>query len=213
MITTFTALHATETSTLIDGPAGKLEMIVGEPTGESRGAWGIVCHPHPLHGGTMHNKVVTTLSKMFQGMGARTVRFNFRGVMRSEGIYDDGKGELDDLLAVIKWVHEERPNQEIWLAGFSFGSLIAALATTQVEVKKLVMVAPPVSYLPADFPPILCKWVLAQGEQDDVVPPAAVFTWAESRDPKPIILRFPDAGHFFHGQLSELRTRIVEGLG
>jgi len=199
---------------LIEGPAGKLEIMVeesGEP--EKQAAWGIVCHPHPLYGGTMHNKVVTTLGKTFQNMGVNTVLFNFRGVGQSEGKYGNGAGELEDLLAVIAWVQRERKH-DIWLAGFSFGAYIAASGAIHVpEAKKLVTVAPAVEHFPMqDLPPITCPWVLVQGELDDVVPPQAVLAWAESRDPKPIIIRFPEAGHFFHGQLAELRARITEAL-
>ncbi|MBX3708983.1 MAG: alpha/beta fold hydrolase [Gammaproteobacteria bacterium] len=209
MITTFTK----EASQLINGPVGQLEIAIGEPTSQERNAWGIVCHPHPLHGGTMHNKVVTTLAKAFQGMGVTTVRFNFRGVMRSEGRFDNGNGELDDLLAVMDWVQQEKARREIWLAGFSFGSYIAARAATEVPISKLVTVAPPVQYFPMQaLPPITCPWVLVQGELDDVVPAEKVFAWAEARDPKPVILRFPQAGHFFHGQLTELRTQIEAAL-
>lgn len=209
MITT----HTKEITQLIHGPAGQLEVAVSEPTSDKRSAWGIVCHPHPLYGGTMHNKVVTTLAKTFQGMGVTTVRFNFRGVMRSEGRFDSGQGELDDLLAVIDWVQQQHIKDEIWLAGFSFGAYIAAKAATQIPINKLVTVAPPVMHFPMQqIPPIECPWVLVQGERDDVVPPADVFAWAESRYPMPIVLRFPEAGHFFHGQLAELRTQIQEAL-
>ncbi len=109
MITTLTK----EVTELINGPAGKLEIAITPALTEERSAWGIVCHPHPLHGGTMHNKVVTTLAKTFQGMGVTTVRFNFRGVMRSEGLYNNGEGELDDLLAVIDWVQREKIKNEL----------------------------------------------------------------------------------------------------
>lgn len=208
-----TTLAQTEVTKMIEGPAGQLEMVQGEPIGESRNAWGIVCHPHPLFGGTMHNKVVTTLAKTLQTMGLHTIRFNFRGVGRSEGEFDNGVGELQDLLAVIDWVQQEKPHQEIWLAGFSFGAFIAAKAATEIPVKRLLTVAPPVQNFPMQsLPPILCKWVLVQGEQDDVVPAKEVLAWAQTRHPKPIILRFPQAGHFFHGQLTELRTRIEEAL-
>ncbi len=208
-----TTVSATEDIQLIEGPAGKLELAVGEPMDVSRPAWGIVCHPHPLFGGTMHNKIVTTLVKTFQGMGVSTVRFNFRGVMRSEGKFDHGDGELDDLLAVIDWVQRERVKNEIWLAGFSFGAYIAAKAATQIPVSKLVTVAPPIQHFPLqNLPPITSTWVLVQGELDDVVPPNEVLAWAESRNPTPIIIRFPQAGHYFHGQLAELRARIEEAL-
>ncbi len=206
-------LTETETHLFLQGPAGQVEAIRGEPTEEPIGAWGIVCHPHPLFGGTMHNKVVTTLVKTFQYLGLDTVRFNFRGVGKSEGTFDNGEGELNDLLAVIDWVRQSHPHRDIWLAGFSFGAYIAAKAATQVSPKKLVTVAPPVQHFPMQtLPPITCPWVLVQGELDEVVPPAAVFAWAESRDPKPVILRFPQATHFFHGQLGELRSRLEEAL-
>lgn len=210
MITTLSTTEKTET---INGPAGLLELVVGEPTGEERSAWGVVCHPHPLFGGTMHNKVVTTLTKVFQNLGVYTVRFNFRGVGQSEGAFDNGVGELEDLLAVLDWVQQQNPKKEIWLGGFSFGAVIAATAATQLPVNKLVTIAPAVEHFPMDnLPPITCPWVLAQGEKDDVVSPQAVFDWAESRDPKPTILRFPEAGHFFHGLLGELRERLEEFL-
>lgn len=202
-----------ETEVFINGPAGQLELLAGEPVGEERRAWGIICHPHPLFGGTMHNKVVTTLVRTFQNLGLNTLRFNFRGVGRSEGEYDNGDGELQDLLAVIDWVQRERGNFNIWLAGFSFGAYIALKAATQIPVKKLVTVAPPVQNFPVqNLPPITCPWVLVQGEQDEVVAASEVFAWAESQDPKPIIIRMPEASHFFHGQLSEMRTRLEEVL-
>lgn len=200
-----------ETSKLIDGPTGELEMIVGQQT--EKGQWGIVCHPHSQYGGTMHNKVVTTLVKTFQDLGLNTIRFNFRGVGRSEGHFDKGNGELDDLVAVISWIQEKHHNYDIWLAGFSFGAYVAAKAATLIPINKLVTVAPPVQHFPMQtLPPITCPWVLAQGEEDDVVVPQEVFAWAESRNPKPIILRFSEAGHFFHGRLIELRTRLEEVL-
>ncbi len=202
-----------EQTQLINGPAGKLEVAVSEATENARQALGVVCHPHPLYGGTMHNKIVTTLAKTFQGMGVTTVRFNFRGVMGSEGRYDCGNGEFEDLLAVINWLQQERGKKELWLAGFSFGSYIAAKAATELATSKLVTIAPPVQHFPMkDLPAITCPWVLVQGERDDVVPPDAVFAWAESRKPQPVVIRFPDAGHYFHGQLSELRTKIEEAL-
>jgi alpha/beta superfamily hydrolase len=208
-----TKLAPNETANIIQGPAGKLEMAIGTPLGTEREAIGIVCHPHPLHGGTMYNKVVTTLAKAFQGLGLMTVRFNFRGVGQSQGEFDHGRGEVDDLLAVVKWLQAEMGHKEIWLAGFSFGAFIAASGAVQLPVKKLVTVAPPVMHFPMrDLPPILCDWVVVQGEKDDVVFPEEVFVWVESRQPPPTILRFPEAGHFFHGQLGELRLRVEAAL-
>lgn len=213
MMTTLPTITKKETTALIDGPAGKLELITSDPIGERKGAFAVVCHPHPLYGGTMHNKVVTTLCKTFQTMGAYTVRFNFRGVMLSEGQYDQGVGELGDLLAVIDWVSQQHPKHDIWLGGFSFGGCIAARGAVSVPAKKLVTVAPAIHHFPlTDLPPIRCRWALVQGDLDDVVPPKEVLAWADSLDPKPTIIRFPDAGHYFHGLLSELRLRVEEVL-
>jgi len=203
-----TTLINKEPTQLISGPAGKLELIVAEPIGEARGAWGIVCHPHPLMGGTMHNKVVTTLTKTFQHLGLHTVRFNFRGVGKSEGDFDQAQGEIEDLLAVIKWVESEK-QQAIWLAGFSFGAYITAKVMTEIPVTKSILVAPPVENFPMqDLPAFLSPWVLVQGDKDEIVPAEKVFFWAENREPQPTVLRFPEATHFFHGQLNELRTRL-----
>lgn len=212
MITTI--IH-NEVATTIHGPAGQLEVLTAEPLiAMPRRAWGIVCHPHPLYGGTMHNKIVTTLSKVFRDLGAVSVRFNFRGVGKSEGKYDNGEGELDDLLAVVDWVLQERPDHEIWLAGFSFGAYIALQAATRIPIAKLVTVAPPVNHFHLEqLPAITCQWLLVQGERDEVVPPQEVFAWAEKRDPKPTIIRFPNATHFFHGELQALHTQLVEALG
>jgi alpha/beta superfamily hydrolase len=204
----------TETNTLlINGPAGQLEIVVNGPTNPARKIWGIICHPHPLYGGTMNNKVVTTLAKTFQALGVHTVRFNFRGVGKSAGRYDNGIGELEDLIAVMDWVGQEHPKDEVWLSGFSFGGYIAVKAATQIPVSRLIAVAPSLAHQAMQsLPPILCPWILVQGEQDDVVIAEDVFVWASKREPKPTVLRFPDAGHFFHGQLVELRTRLEDVL-
>lgn len=210
-----TRLLQNEIARSIHGPAGELELAIAEPAeGQGRKAWGIVCHPLPIEGGTMHNKVVTTLTKVFRDLGAISVRFNFRGVGNSAGKYDRGEGELDDLLAVINWVLEERPDHDIWLAGFSFGAYIALKAATKIPVGKLVVVAPPVNHFHLEnlLPLNTSRWVLVQGERDEVVPAQEVFAWGEAREPKPVVLRFPQAGHFFHGELQALHARITEVL-
>lgn len=209
---TFTTLTKEETTQLIPGKAGQLELIVGK-TSETPKGWAIVCHPHPLFGGTMHNKVVTTITKTYQQLGFNTVRFNFRGVGKSEGAFDQGNGELEDLLSVMAWVQVEYPETAFVLAGFSFGGYVATKAATQIPVQHLVAVAPAVENFPMkDLPAILCPWILVQGEKDDVVSADAVFAWAENREPQPIVLRFPEAGHFFHGQLGELKMRLEEAI-
>lgn len=210
MITTLTT---TETKQTIQGADSLLELVLGEPVGQPRSAWGIVCHPHPLYGGTMDNKVVTTIIKAFQNLGCNTVRFNFRGVGKSEGKFDNGVGELEDLLAVINWVQQQKSQKELWLGGFSFGAGIAARAATQIPVDRLVTVAPAVEHTNLyDLPPIKCKWILVQGEKDDVVAPQTVFDWAATRNPPPELIVFPEAGHFFHGVLTQLRTQLEEKL-
>ena len=202
-----------ETQELIDGPAGKLEIAFSLPENIAPRAWGIVCHPHSQHGGTMYNKVVTTIVKVFQNLGLATVRFNFRGVGASEGEYDEGKGELKDLITVMDWVQRESNVQAIWLAGFSFGAYVAAKAATQIPIQQLVTVAPSVEHFPMQqLPAIKCPWLLVQGDQDEVVPAKVVYDWALARNPRPVIISFPTAGHFFHGQLTELRVKMEEAL-
>jgi uncharacterized protein len=200
-----------EKTFLLPGPAGELEVLTTPQVTLDRVA--IICHPHPMHGGTMSNKVVTTLARTFKELGLATVRFNFRGVGKSTGAYDEGKGELDDLLAVIAWVQAACPSAIIWLAGFSFGAVIAAKAATQVSVAQLVCVAPPVMRFDIkNLPPIQCPWVVVQGDQDEVIDAQAVFDWVASVKPAPVLIRMEGAGHFFHGQLLELRKRLFEHL-
>ena len=208
----FTTLTEHEVTRIIQGPAGKLEVAVSAAETNAP-AWGIVCHPHPLFGGTMHNKVVTTLVKTFQSQGVNTIRFQFRGVGVSQGEFDHGRGELEDLYAVIAWMQQEYGQHPLWLGGFSFGAYIASVAASEIPVKKLITVAPPVQNFPMNtIPPILCDWLLLQGDKDEVVSAEDVYAWAESRLPPPTIIKFPEATHFFHGQLANLRNEIVAWL-
>lgn len=206
-----TKLAKQETLKIIEGPAGEIELIITQQPGKSM--WGIVCHPHSLFGGTMQNKVVTTLIKTFQSIGLNTIRFNFRGVGASTGKFDSGVGELDDLIAVMNWVQEEYHHYEFWLAGFSFGAFVAAKAATKIPLKKLVLVAPPVSNFPMKkLPLFLCPWILVQGDRDEIISAEEVYKWAKRRKPAPIILRFPNASHFFHGELIALRSELEKAL-
>jgi uncharacterized protein len=206
--------NKTQTTTFIPGPEGKLEIALDEPIGKEKDALGIVCHPHSLHGGTMQNKVVTAIAKAFQTLGVLTVRFNFRGVGKSNGDFTNGVGELEDLIYVMNWIRHQQGYKDIWLGGFSFGAYVAAKAASQeAGIKKLVTVAPPVTHFQMEtLPPITCTWILVQGDLDEIVSPNEVYAWAKSRNPKPQIIRFPEAGHFFHGQVVELRERLVEKL-
>ncbi len=214
-----TVFSQTETAITIDGPVGALEARVqaGDESGilAHSGYTVLVCHPHPQHGGTMSNKVVTTLVRAYRDLGVATVRFNFRGVGRSEGDFDHAVGEVDDLLAVQRWLMVQRPDSRVLLAGFSFGSAVAAGAVYRMDaVEHLTLVAPPVERYDYDregrFP---CPVCIAQGELDEVVVPEGVIRWSESRLQSPHeLLRYPEAGHFFHGQLTRLKDDLTEVL-
>lgn len=199
-----------ETTFLFPGPVGNIEIIAHSPREEKQiAATVIICHPHPLFGGTMNNKVVTTLARVFHDLGLRTVRFNFRGVGKTEGIHDQGVGEMEDVLAIANWIKKIFPNDKIWLAGFSFGGFVATMAATQLYVEKLITVAPQVSrFAGTNVSSITAQWLVVQGELDDVVSPAEVYAWINTIEPKPALIRLPNAGHFFHGQLLELRKAI-----
>lgn len=197
----------------ISGPSGNIEASIIVPENPIKKV-AIICHPHPLYGGTMKNKVVTTLTKAFTELNYIVITFNFRGVDKSEGHFDNAKGEIDDLKAVIAWAREQYPDYHLSLAGFSFGSYIAAVVALQEPVEKLVLVAPPVNHFNfTDLKfPRKTDLIIAQGEQDEIVPAKEVFTWAEQLSPPPMMLRFASATHFFHGQLIELRTALVSAL-
>jgi alpha/beta superfamily hydrolase len=209
-----------ETNLILPGPAGDLEAIaVPADENNQKLIIAIICHPHPLYGGTMNNKVVTTLARTFKDLGLRTVRFNFRGVGKSSGSFGDGIGETEDLLAVIDWVKKTCPEYILWLAGFSFGGFIAARVAARYSnenakdtyVAQLVTVAPQVSrFKDTNLTRITVPWVLVQGEQDEVVSPEETFAWIETINPKPYLIRMPGAGHFFHGQLLVLRQRLID---
>jgi alpha/beta superfamily hydrolase len=201
----------------IPGPAGPLEARLEDPVpeGEPHLVVGVLCHPHPLHGGTMQNKVVHTAARAMQEAGATTVRFNFRGVGRSGGHYDEGRGEIDDALAVVEWLRGRYGADTLWLAGFSFGAAVALqAAVSSARPQRLVTIAPPVGRIiktPIAHP--RCEWLIVQGDRDDLVDVAAVREWAAGYDPAPELLVVPDAEHFFHGKLSELRSGVRKWLG
>jgi len=174
-------------------------------------AFGVICHPHPLYGGTMDNKVVWTLARAFQELGAPTIRFNFRGVGASEGSHDEGPGEIDDALAMIAHGRERWPQAVLWLAGFSFGGVVAIRAAASAHPIRLVTVAPGITRLDvSDAPRPACPWLIVQGDADDVVPAEAVIAWARGLSPAPELAVLPGAGHFFHGRINELRDTVLE---
>ncbi|GMV31966.1 MAG: hypothetical protein AMXMBFR59_40910 [Rhodanobacteraceae bacterium] len=195
------------------GAAGALECLIERPEQDERCGTVIVCHPHPLHGGTMHNKVVTMLSRSLVELGMSTVRFNFRGVGASAGTHDDGIGETDDLRAIAGWLRRERPDDALWLAGFSFGSYVALRAAHALAPQQLIQIAPPVgrwAFETIALPD--CPWLIVQGEADEVVDPAAVFDWVAAL-PRPVqLVRMPETSHFFHRRLMDLRGAVKHGV-
>jgi alpha/beta superfamily hydrolase len=198
----------------LPGPAGVLEVLAEPPEPDKRRpAVVIVCHPLPTHGGTLRNKVVHMTARALRELGLYTVRFNFRGVGASEGEFDNGFGETDDLLAVVDWVQRVLPDCELWLAGFSFGSYVAARASQKVKVRQLISIAPPVHHY--DFEALErpdCPWLIIQGDEDDVVPPDEVYKWAEAIEPEPQLVRMEETDHFFHRRLMDLRGVIKNGV-
>lgn len=198
------------TEFFLSGPAGRLECLADVPEPEqARPATAILCHPHPQHGGTMRNKVVTIMERSVRELGLHTVRFNFRGVGESEGEFDDGQGETDDLLAVVEWVRKTRPDDDLWLGGFSFGAYIALKAAQDLPVRQVITVAPPVErYGFEQLIPPNCPWLVVQGDEDEVVSPEAVFSWAEKLDQEADLIVMEGTGHFFHRRLMDLRGLI-----
>ncbi|MBT9599177.1 MAG: alpha/beta fold hydrolase [Vitreoscilla sp.] len=190
------------------GPAGAIEAALDAPPADSTvNGVAVICHPHPQHGGTMDNKVAQTLARAFVQLGYRAVRFNFRGVGASEGAWDDGRGEVDDALAVIAAVRE--PGRPLALAGFSFGGYVASRAAARLAaeapVERLVLIGPAtrnfdVAAVPADT-------LVVHGEADDVVPLQATLDWARPQHLPVVVV--PGVGHFFHGQLSLLKSIVV----
>jgi uncharacterized protein len=192
----------------IVGPAGVVECAIDTPSaGTALRGVAVLCHPHPQHGGTLDNKVAQTLARAFVQLGYRAVRFNFRGVGGSAGVWDEGRGEVDDALAVVAAFREA--GLPLALGGFSFGGYVAASAAARLAdtapAERLVLVAPAVVNFP--MPGVPAGTVLIHGEADDVVPLAAVLDWA-----RPAVLPVtvvPGTGHFFHGQLPLLKTLIT----
>jgi alpha/beta superfamily hydrolase len=193
----------------IAGAAGAIEIAYAIP--DHPVAIAVVGHPHPLFGGTMDNKVVTTVARAFLDAGAAAFRFNFRGVGASEGAYADGVGETEDALAVAAWAQRRYPGSALWLAGFSFGAAVAIRVAVASPCRQLISVAPPVARMAGLLgdaaPP--CPWLLVQGMADEVVSAADVEAWARGRTSPLDLVLLPDVDHFFHGRLTLLRDTII----
>lgn len=205
---------AATATVLLRGPAGLLELACAVPQPQvARAGVALICHPHPLHGGSMTNKVVTTLERTLAELGFATIRFNFRGVGQSEGAHDDGIGETDDVRTIAAWARLQRPGDVVWLAGFSFGSYVALRAAESVAPDQLILVAPPVGRW--DFSGIAapaCRWLIVQGEADEVVDAEAVFGWAAGLEPPVTVARLVNTSHFFHGRLLGLRDAVKDAV-
>ena len=200
----------------VAGPAGTIEALVDTPelaSGAALRGVAVIAHPHPLFGGTMDNKVVQTLARAFVLSGWRAVRFNFRGVGASEGAYDEGRGELTDLLAVVA---DQAVNGPLALAGFSFGAFVTSHAVSalspQRDIEQLVLVGTAasrfqVSPIPEALHP---RTLVLHGEMDDTVPLIDALNWARPQSLPVTVI--PGGGHFFHGQLPLLRGLVARHL-
>jgi len=203
--------HPVTEKLFIDGPVGRLEAIIERPGEGALEGSAVICHPHPQHGGTMHNKVAHTLARAFVRSGYEALRFNFRGTENSEGDYDAGNGELDDALAAIEWLRARHGSFPLWLAGFSFGAAVAVKAAVTTHVDGLVSVAPAISRFATglDSQPE-CPWLIVQGDEDELVDVEETVTWVDGLEPGPELLIIPQGEHFFHGRLAELRNAVME---
>ena len=187
---------------LVAGPAGKIECAVDQPEGKLRGV-ALIAHPHPLFGGTLDNKVVQTLARAFVELGYTAWRPNFRGVGASEGTHDEGRGELEDLAAVIEYSKSEKPV----LAGFSFGASVQTRLAQRVKPERMVLVGLAVKH--QETMPVPADTILIHGEEDTTVPLADALAWARPQDLPVVVV--PGADHFFHRRLHILRAIIRNG--
>ncbi|WP_252275062.1 alpha/beta hydrolase [Pseudomonas subflava] len=200
----------------IDGPCGPLEALLCEVP-DARGV-ALICHPNPVRGGTMLNKVVSTLQRAVRDMGYHTLRFNYRGVGASAGSHDMGTGEVDDAETVAHWLREKYPQLPLSLLGFSFGGFVAAalggrLEDQGVAIPRLFMVAPAVHRLLApEHLPQGGELVVVQPEQDEVVEPESVYAWSAALSRAHELLKVAECGHFFHGKLPELKELVQPRL-
>lgn len=209
-------LSAQEIVLFIDGPAGKLEALYNAQE-DAKGIT-LVCHPHPLYAGTMHNKVVATLQRTARDNGWSTLRFNFRGVGKSEGSYGEGEGEIADAKAAFGWLQAKHPDLPIVIMGFSFGSCVAACLADELEqqgvaIDQLIMIAPPIERFDITGRlPEQCPLLIIQPEADEVVDPQSVYTWANALTREHTLVTVPECSHFFHGRLTDLKELVTPYL-
>ena len=193
------------------GAVGQLEGVLAVPEHARVDYMAILGHPHSLQGGTMNNKVVTTMARAFKELSIPSLRFNFRGVGLSEGVYNEGIGESEDMVALTRYWQQQFPAAKFIFAGFSFGSYVTYRAAAQYKHSLLISIAPPVHhYNYTDYSP--APWIILQGDDDDVSPLQLVLEFAEQVALAAPVLRFSDTGHFFHGKLIELKSRLIDAI-
>lgn len=198
---------------LLQGKVGTLEAILTVPEQLKSNEVVFLGHPHSLQGGTMNNKVVTTLARTFKDLGLPCLRFNFRGVGQSQGTYDAGIGESEDMLLLVREWQKAQPQAQFIFAGFSFGSYVAYRTAAQHPHRLLITVAPAIhNYNYQEFTQPPSPWLILQGEEDEVVSPELVFNFAAAANPALPVLRFANTTHFFHGKLIELKARLSDYL-
>ena len=192
-------------SILLDGPAGKLEVVINRPDSTPRGI-ALIAHPHPLHGGTLDNKVAQTLASTFSELDCIALRMNFRGVGASEGKHDEGHGETDDFLFLADYAKREFGELPIFLAGFSFGGFVQTKVATQLAIRQMVLIAPAAGRF--DVAEVKPDTLVIHGELDDTVPLKAILDWARPQN-LPIVV-IPGADHFFHKRLHLIKQLVVQ---
>ena len=198
---------------LIQGAAGNLQCALDLPDPETQAVprgLALVAHPHPLYGGTMDNKVAQTLARTFTGLGYAAVRMNFRGVGQSEGVYDTGLGETDDMEVLLKAMRQRYPDLPLALAGFSFGSFVQARLQQRLQeqglpLQRLVLVGAAAGKW--DMPAIPAESILIHGELDDTIPLSAVLDWLRPQDIPVTVI--PGADHFFHRRLHHIKNLVT----
>lgn len=198
---------------IFSGKVGHLEAILSVPVSSDSRYIALLGHPHSLQGGSMNNKVVTTLARVFKELGIPSIRFNFRGVGQSEGEYDAGEGEACDMQLLAELCQQEFPGVELVFAGFSFGSYVTYRAATQCPNALLISIAPAVHHFDyTKSQPLSAAWIVVQGDEDDVVPARDVHAFVKQA-PIPItLLEFANTGHFFHGKLIDLKTLLIQTI-
>jgi len=198
---------------LLNGPVGKIECLLEIPEDCHSRQVTLICHPHPLHRGTMQNKVVHTLARSMHDLKIPTLRFNFRGVGASQGKYADGVGETDDAVFLSRWLLNMFPNADLWLAGFSFGGMVAAMAANRCDARQLITIAPAVGMIGVDMKlQPKANWLLVHGADDELIDTAAVLSWVKTLTTEPDVVILPNTTHFFHGQLIILRKLLAKRL-